>query len=444
MCRKKFISIFLVLGFLLTISSAWATEYHVSISGNDTKGKGSKGKPWRTIAYALSKIKGGDIITIHEGTYYEYNLQVRSLGTDGSPTIIRSASGESVTVDGMQDKFSKFYVITIKAANYVTISGLRITGGGIGGNIHIGYSRQPCTYISIENCEIWNGGKGLGPKNPSIIRFNHTKHCSIKNCKIFGYGPENTDRSGIKIWRGTSFLTIDHNEVFGLGGKGIDNKHGGPNKYLTLTNNYVHDIGSHGINLNGDHSKVENNLIINCKGSALCVWRESGGPGGSYSLINHNTFVNSGSVSLGTTGTSKLTSCKFTNNLIINCGGRNLPGLTITPYRKVPYDHKHIIDYNCYYNSRYEEVVRDRDDVLYTLPDWQKISGQDMHSAQANPDFIKLSRKYSPVCNYRVSQTSAAYRSASDGKDMGADVNLVFGGPCPQRTPVNLTIKTVQ
>lgn len=67
--------------------------YHVVPFGNDLTGDGSVEKPWKSIAYALSQIKGGDRLIIHQGNYREEQLKPPS-GSQDNPTIIKGADGE--------------------------------------------------------------------------------------------------------------------------------------------------------------------------------------------------------------------------------------------------------------------------------------------------------------------------------------------------------------
>lgn len=415
-------------------------EHHVALSGSDTLGNGTLQKPWRTIKFAVAEINGGDIVTIHGGTYSENYIKISpsASGSKQHPTIIRAADNEKVTIYGLLDKKSKDpYAMGVHDASHVRIEGLkiigynRITEEGRGGTLFISGSSKPCTDVKIANCELINSGTKLGSSNPSIVVFNYTDSCEISNCKI--YSSDKADRTGIKIWRGTSRLLVQGNDVFNLMRKGIDNKHGGRDKYLIIRNNYVHDIGHIGIHLNGDGSLVEDNVLYKCDKGGIVVWRNEGSPGGSNSILNHNTIVDCGAgvyLGSGSAGAEGFRNCTVTNNIILNCSGE-FRELTITPYGGTTnFDFGHIIDYNCYFNNRTTVVIRDHKRE-FALHEWQAFSGQDEHSVQQNPNLLGGHDHFKDLCDFRVSTGFAKTFKASDGRVIGADIHNMKNCPAP-------------
>ena len=83
---KLLLCVFLFLAFP---GIPFAAEYYVSTTGNDTKGDGTIGNPYRTIQYVLDSVAiSGDTITLRGGTYNEA-VRIRN------PNMtIRSRSGE--------------------------------------------------------------------------------------------------------------------------------------------------------------------------------------------------------------------------------------------------------------------------------------------------------------------------------------------------------------
>ncbi len=438
---RVFIGLFLFIAVSPCFSSAGALrEHHVAVSGNDVLGDGTLQKPWRTIKFAVSEIKGGDIITIHGGTYRENYIKIfpSASGSKQHPTVIRAAKNEKVTIYGLLDKKSKDpYAMGVHDASHVTIEGLKIIGynriaeGGRGGTLFISGSRRPCTNVKITNCELINSGTKLkGGLNQSIVVFNSTKNCEITHCRI--YGSDKCDRTGIKIWSSTSELLVQGNEIFNLLRRGIDNKHGGRNKNHRILNNYIHDIGRLGIHLNGDGSLVENNVLYKCDEAGIGVWRNEGSPGGSHSILNHNTIVNCGAAGIylgaGPAGTDGFRNCTVTNNIILNCSGE-FRELSITPYGgSSHFDFGHTIDYNCYFNHSNLVVIRDHKSE-FTLREWQAFSGQDAHSVQQNPELLGELDGFHDLCDFRVSERGSGSLRASDGGIIGADIQSMKGYP---------------
>ncbi len=93
----KRVSILLL--FTICFHCAFATVFHVSISGNDASGDGSAGNPWRTLRSAVTKVPAGQghTIKLSAGTFVEsgpFNVppgvNVEGAGVD--QTIIKAAS----------------------------------------------------------------------------------------------------------------------------------------------------------------------------------------------------------------------------------------------------------------------------------------------------------------------------------------------------------------
>jgi hypothetical protein len=451
---RVFVGLFLVIAAFSCSSSADVLrEHHVAVSGSDASGNGTLQKPWRTIKFAVSEIKGGDIITIHGGTYRENYIKISSSasGSKQHPTIIRAAENEKVTIYGLLDKQSKDpYAIGVHDASHVTIEGLKIIGynriaeEGRGGTLFVSGSKKPCTDVKITNCELINSGAKLkGGLNQSIVVFNSTENCEITHCRI--YCSDKCDRSGIKIWSGTSRLLVQDNEIFNFLRRGVDNKHGGRNKHHRILNNYIHDIGRLGIHMNGDRSLVENNVLYKCDEAGIGVWRNEGSPGGSHSILNHNTIVDCGAgiyLGAGPAGAEGFRNCTVTNNIILNCSGE-FRELSITPYGgTVHFDFGHTIDYNCYFNYYNSVVIRDHKNE-FTLSQWQAFSGQDAHSVQEDPGLLGEPDGFQDLCDFRVSESGAGSLQVSDGRVVGANIQNMED--CPShlpRTPSNVRIST--
>jgi hypothetical protein len=88
----------LVSAFVAAVAgTAYATEYHVSVSGSDSN-SGTSTAPFKTIGKAASVMKAGDICTIHAGTYRE--TVTPGSGTSSAHLLFRAGAGESVVIDG--------------------------------------------------------------------------------------------------------------------------------------------------------------------------------------------------------------------------------------------------------------------------------------------------------------------------------------------------------
>lgn len=78
---------------------------YVSVRGSDDDA-GSLARPWRTIAFALSRLRPGDTLFIRGGIYLE-RPTVAASGTAGAPITIQSYPGESAVIDSGPADFRK-------------------------------------------------------------------------------------------------------------------------------------------------------------------------------------------------------------------------------------------------------------------------------------------------------------------------------------------------
>jgi hypothetical protein len=80
-----------------------AASYYVSVGGSDGN-PGSLAKPWRTITFALTRLRPGDLLLIREGTYLERPTFSRS-GTADAPITVQSYPGETAVIDSGPAEF---------------------------------------------------------------------------------------------------------------------------------------------------------------------------------------------------------------------------------------------------------------------------------------------------------------------------------------------------
>lgn len=80
---------------------AKAKEYHVAPQGRDTN-SGSASKPLKTISAAAKIAQGGDVITVHEGTYRERINPPRGGVSDTKRITYRAVKGKKVIIKGSE------------------------------------------------------------------------------------------------------------------------------------------------------------------------------------------------------------------------------------------------------------------------------------------------------------------------------------------------------
>jgi hypothetical protein len=90
---------------------ATGTVYHVSTTGDDGNSGASQALSFKTLAKALSVAQAGDEVQLHQGHYYEGNLNAPRSGTATQPIVIRSAPGEQAVLDGTDPAFSPTFTV---------------------------------------------------------------------------------------------------------------------------------------------------------------------------------------------------------------------------------------------------------------------------------------------------------------------------------------------
>jgi len=78
--------------------------YYVSPNGTDNN-SGTLDSPWKTLAYALTKLSPSDVLYLRGGTYYEHGLTASLKGTATAPITIQSYPGEHALIDGGMPDF---------------------------------------------------------------------------------------------------------------------------------------------------------------------------------------------------------------------------------------------------------------------------------------------------------------------------------------------------
>lgn len=247
---KETIVACLLASVLLSTVVTHAATYYVATSGNNSN-PGTSSQPWRTVAYAASKMVAGDTTYVKGGTYQEGVIRFGRSGTSSAPIKLLNAPGEFPVINFINK--SQYHRILIQnSASY----------------------NKPIGWITIEGFELRNGHDGIKYYNlhDSIIRRNWIHHNGFQG--ILGQG-------------GTRVLfdrnRINHNGRFAACGAG------------TTTSCY-HD---HGIYAHGSSYKITNNLFydnlgfgVQQNGSSSSTSNAGPGFAGAKNwVIANNTFA---------------------------------------------------------------------------------------------------------------------------------------------------------
>ena len=199
---------------LLPNVATHAATYYVATTGNNGN-PGTSSLPWRTVAYATSKMVAGDTTYVKGGVYNEGLIRFGRSGTSSAPIKLLNAPGTFPVID------------CINKANRQMVL-LQNSSG----------SKNPIGWITIEGFEIRDCYHGIKFYNlhDSVIRRNWIHH--------------NTLASGI-YGNGTRIL-FDRNKINSNGSSTTGN-HGlyANGSHFTVTNNLFYDNQKYGIQLNG-------------------------------------------------------------------------------------------------------------------------------------------------------------------------------------------------
>jgi parallel beta-helix repeat protein len=449
--------------------------FYVSTTGNDSN-PGTSAQPWLTISKAAKTMVAGDTVFIHGGSYYE-NVQPINSGSSNKYITYRDFGDGDVIIDGQSGR--RPYCITINNKSYLQFINLHLQNAGYdnqnaGFVAYAGSNHLNLNGIISENSRfgIMLKGSNTSSENPfetvnnviienSIIRNNAAYGIFVyykvtdvtigPNNHIYNENSSNgvpvDDQYGINLdtnypgnpANGPRRIKIIGNEVNGNRIQGIRPWN---SQYLLIKDNYVHDNGATGIQIEdgsshiiieGNRSEynsqsyeyetgiwvdsaedvvvrnnvmrgnkigfmvtdstntvVHNNLIYENNrgydGKGNIETTNSIGanlnPGAATTLFFNNTLWRN-----GTTSSSKgnLTLCAATpvTDLVIK---NNIFSEATSLYDVWinPIDCGFISDYNNFYNTR-DLSIYYRTGLNWTR--YLSLSGQDVHSTSINPQF---------------------------------------------------------
>lgn len=220
----------------------------VSPTGSD-QGSGTLDSPWRTIQHALDLAVTGDVVALRAG---EYAGEVW-INTPG--LTLRSYATESARITLPTGDTRLQVVVHVNAdANNTTIQNLEITGG---------------RYYAVKTETTWDSDP-VNPHGPSGL--------SILNSSLHDTGAD-----VIKLTPATSHVTISGSEIYNSGLRQPDNAEGIDGvqaNFVTVTNNYIHDIATNGIYLKGGstNSLIERNRVYRCGYSGIILGQTTDPP----------------------------------------------------------------------------------------------------------------------------------------------------------------------
>lgn len=261
------------------VNSLPAVEVFVSPSGVDTSARnGSSSAPWATPVYALSRVGGGNTVTMMDGNYSTFYLSSAYSGTLANPTIIRAQNKWKAQVLNAPEH--GIYA----AGSYFTFDGIKVNGSAVDG------IKTDVRGANVKNCWVLNSGE------QGISSHTHND-CVWEN--------------NLSEYNGTS-THLDH----GFYISGTNN---------VVRNNVVRHNAAYGIQVYPENvsyfnaeNRVYNNLVYDHPNEGgIVVYTDTGAAGGKTNYIYGNTVHNaSGALEGGIK--VKYGFAHITNNLVIS------------------------------------------------------------------------------------------------------------------------------
>jgi len=170
MKRKCFWALLFVFSYVVTSLAvqqvAWsAIDICVAPSGSDTEGDGSMEKPYRSLAYAVSKASSGQTVGLFDGDYHEASIEVppgvsvTSVSQDAGKVMIYPKSAYRRGTPFINFKSATLSTAGNQSLSYVTVD------GAVGSTYTTrGILVRNRNDVRIHHCTIRNfmGGKGSG------------------------------------------------------------------------------------------------------------------------------------------------------------------------------------------------------------------------------------------------------------------------------------------
>ncbi len=318
----------------LIAGSAFAGDWYVSSTGDDTTGNGTAGAPFASIGKAYTTMLDGDIIHVASGTYTngvaaDYITVTKSftiMGAGAGSTIIQNGTEPiSITNTAAQKRFLSF--TNTSAGKTVTLLDITIrhcgwwglTNGG--GMINLNNSGTDGATLIARRCNFQYGFARQG----GAIQISGAPTAGSKlNKGIF----EDCSFSGNRCMIQTTNVPV-YTNANNYGGAAIGS---GSNGCVELRNCIFYDNGSL------DDPYNQGPSFANCGNatSGRCLNLNAGGTG-VYNIVTNCTFINNGAktgVATSATlipavaNTQPAKDFKFFNNLIVD----NTPASTSIEY----------------------------------------------------------------------------------------------------------------
>jgi len=265
-------------GNVVAPSEAASGPYYVATNGSD-QNQGTTTSPWRTISYAVTRLKPGDTLFVRGGVYNDWLDNPVVSGTSwASPVRIAAYQGESVW---LKPSGGSYAIELASSQQYIEFDGINIDAryNSLGAPVRIeGWSGGNAHHIRIKNAEIISGGDGIPNQGtsggataimvtaaiPGVVGGNEFQHLVI-------HGGGDPGDFAYAFYVQSSDNLIEQCDISDTSGGGIQiyNGYGWRPSNNIVRGNRIHDIRRSGDNRiwgiidAADGTQIQNNTIFN-------------------------------------------------------------------------------------------------------------------------------------------------------------------------------------
>jgi Right handed beta helix region len=238
----------------LRLAPAGAATYYVSTGGRD-ENPGTADAPFATIQKGIDRMAGGDTLALSGGTYAQtFTIPASKSGTEGHPTTITSAAGETARVKPTTGH-SAVGGIVWNQASFVTLRGLVLDGDDIASTSNLVYtgdaSGPPSHHVLYEDLTVENL-HGQGSACLTLVSSAHDltyRKLTVRYCGKSGVTAPQPGEHGLYIT--AAGMTVEGCDISHNYNAGIQIYSGSP-RSTVIRDNDIHDNGGPGLLLYTD------------------------------------------------------------------------------------------------------------------------------------------------------------------------------------------------
>jgi hypothetical protein len=397
---------------------ARAADYYVAPTGNDAN-PGTLAQPWATWDKVLATAKAGDAVYFREGEYTvapPAGTDSRTMhgGTSEAPVKLKAYKDEKPVIKG--DGLKRFVRVE---SPYWAFEGLTFIASRVAdhsGGILIVGEDHVADHMVVKNCSFTiRGAAGHDNVACIILEGGDSRDALVQDCTFTGFGHEGQYEGAIGIQYlggGNVGTKVLHNQFNNLN-LGVYVKHANGDTATTgaeVAWNSICDC-RHGLYGNPVHINYHDNLLVRCD---IMFGDNGGGRQGHDNTVAHNT-VYKGGLFLQNPGEGPIANCMISNNIFTG-------QVALSPWQsgsQTP--HHSTLDYNLYMTGEAAFLELGK---RYGLETWRAHDAGDAHSVAGAPVFVGGPAPAAPA-GFVLAATSPGKNAASDGKDMGASMDLV-------------------